>query len=391
MLNRARYQDGSLRLKERKNGPSAWEFRYYVIGANGKNERRCWTVGNKSKYPTLAAARKAVQGFLLKLNAESPQATATMPTLGTIIDRYIEDELPARYATGISYRSNLNGYIRPKWGDYPLNKLKPMPIELWLKELKLAPKTKAHIRGIMKLLFKCAERWELVEMGKNPMTLVRVKGVSKRLKRPRVLTADEFIKLLPHLKEPYRTMVIVAQCLGLRVSEIMGLQWGDFDFENGKCLVQRSVVHGRVDDVKTEYSRDEVPVDEALRDVLLSWKEQTIFTADSDFLFTNPKTGKPYHQEEIQKNHLKRAAKKAEIGEDIGWHTFRHTYRALLDTVGVPIGVQQRLMRHAQVSTTMNVYGDAYMTDKRDANSKLVETFRSAISVEAVAVAVSGQ
>src|SRR5204863_6115993 len=58
--------------------------------------------------------------------------------------------------------------------------------------------------------------------------------------------------------------------------------------------------------------------------------------------------------------------------QTLGWHTFRHTYRSLLDAVGAPIGVQQKLMRHAQVSTTMNIYGDAQMESKREANSKVV-------------------
>lgn len=40
----------------------------------------------------------------------------------------------------------------------------------------------------------------------------------------RLLAVDEFFELLKHLGEPYRTMVLVAQCLGLRVSEILGLQ-----------------------------------------------------------------------------------------------------------------------------------------------------------------------
>ena len=80
----------------------------------------------------------------------------------------------------------------------------------------------------MHLVFKCAERWGIVELGKNPVSLVRVKNGSKRLKRPRVLEVDEFFELLKHLGEPYRTMVLVAQCLGLRISEILGLQWGDF-------------------------------------------------------------------------------------------------------------------------------------------------------------------
>jgi hypothetical protein len=55
-----------------------------------------------------------------------------------------------------------------------------------------------------------------------------------------------------------------------------------------------------------------------------------------------------------------------------GWHTFRHTYRSWLDDTGAPMGVQQKLMRHAQISTTMNVHGNALMTVKREANSKVV-------------------
>jgi integrase len=36
----------------------------------------------------------------------------------------------------------------------------------------------------------------------------------------------------------------------------------------------------------------------------------------------------------------------------------RHSYRAWLDAVGTPIAVQQKLMRHADIRTTMNIYGD---------------------------------
>ena len=57
----------------------------------------------------------------------------------------------------------------------------------------------------------------------------------------------------------------------------------------------------------------------------------------------------------------------------VGWHTFRHTYRSWLDSTSAPIGVKQKLMGHAQVSTTMNVYGNALMTAKREANSKVVK------------------
>jgi integrase len=56
----------------------------------------------------------------------------------------------------------------------------------------------------------------------------------------------------------------------------------------------------------------------------------------------------------------------------IDWHTFRHTYRSWLDDTGAPMGVEQMLMRHAQISTTMNVYGNALMKAKREANAAVV-------------------
>ena len=214
MFTRTRYQFGSLRRKKRAKGPDVWEFRYYET-INGNRKRVHVTIGTIEKFPTETAARKAVEARLMKLNAESPQAHFAVPTFRGLIDRYKEEELPERYSTRKSYESMLGNHIEPKWGDYPLDEIKPMAVEQWFKQLELAPKTKAHRKGLMHLLFRCAERWEFVEMGKNPIAWVRVKDCTKRLKKPRVLTKEEFCKLLPHLSEPFRTMVIVAQCLGL--------------------------------------------------------------------------------------------------------------------------------------------------------------------------------
>ena len=56
----------------------------------------------------------------------------------------------------------------------------------------------------------------------------------------------------------------------------------------------------------------------------------------------------------------------------IGWYTFRHTFRILLDETGAPIKVQQEPMRHADIRTTMNVYGKAMDESKREAHGKVV-------------------
>ena len=62
---------------------------------------------------------------------------------------------------------------------------------------------------------------------------------------------------------------------------------------------------------------------------------------------------------------------KAGIG-GIGTHSLRHTYKSWLDSVGTPVGVQQKLMRHSDIRTTMNIYGDAVSQDMVTAQAKVV-------------------
>jgi len=223
----------------------------------------------------------------------------------------------------------------------------------------------------MHRLFEKAMFWELMPIQRNPMEFVEVKGVSHRQRKPRILTVDEFYSLLDLWAEPHRTMVIVAQCLGLRVSEILALKWEDIDFESRTMRVTRAVVDGNVDDVKTEYSEDDLPLDPGFASLLLAWRSQC---ADSTghWVFPSHVTGEPYHASPIQQDYIRPAGRKLGLG-DIGWHTLRHTYRSWLDATGAPIGVQQKLMRHAHVATTMNVYGNALMESKREANSKIVQ------------------
>jgi integrase len=79
-----------------------------------------------------------------------------------------------------------------------------------------------------------------------------------------------------------------------------------------------------------------------------------------------------YYAGVIQQQILKPAGEKVGL-PGVGWHVFRHTYRFLLDETGAPIGVQQKLMRHSNVATTMNMCGSATLRAKQQANSKVVQ------------------
>ena len=352
-------------------------------------------------YPTKAKALEALAPLQLKINGTEKYIDQQAPTFRLLVEKFIESErlreIKAQrpgevreeglhYSSAVSYLSCLEKHILPRWGDVLISQLKPLEVQDWLSRLtvtqkrkgedsqimSMAPKTKGHIKALMHRLFERAMLWGFIDLQRNPMGLVELRGVSKRRKKPAILTMEQCIALEKHLPQPYRTMTAVAVCLGLRVSEILALKWSDFDFDNLSVLVQRGIVHGRISDTKTEYSNDELPLAEGFAEVLEEWRAISL-VSEEGWVFASPITGKPYHASTIQQDFLRLAGKQVNFKGELGWHTFRHTYRSWLDSTSAPIGVQQKLMRHAQVSTTMNVYGNALMTAKREANSKVVK------------------
>jgi integrase len=100
------------------------------------------------------------------------------------------------------------------------------------------------------------------------MELVTIKCASKRTRRPRSLTVEEFHNLADQLEEPFSTMALVCGCFGLRISEALALRWSDVDWLDRKLLVERGIVHQNVDDVKTPESNRAMHIDSAMLEAL---------------------------------------------------------------------------------------------------------------------------
>jgi integrase len=370
MFKRTRYQFGSVERKARRKGPDVWALRYREHLLDGTNCHKSLIVGTVEQHATESQARRAAQALLLRINVDNPNAGVV--TFGAVIERYLAEELPERHSTARSYRSWLANHIKPKWGEYPLQQIKPLAVEQWLKGLDLAPKSKGHLKNQMRIVFNCAMRWELLPYQANPMGFVRVKDVSKRVRQSVVLTIDQFRQVLEHIPEPYRTMCVVAGCLGLRISEVLGLQWRDFNWETRQVQILRSWVFGHVGEPKTEYSRRPMPVDLALEKLLGEYRRRLPSSLqESVWLFASKRTGMPSHPWSAQRRWLLRAGEKVGVGR-LGWHAFRHTYSTLLNEHGTDVKVQQELLRHADIRTTMNIYTRAVPERLRKANSKLV-------------------
>jgi integrase len=279
--------------------------------------------------------------------------------------------MPQRFSTRRSYDAWLTNHITPRWGARVLMDVQARPVELWLQSLTLAPKSKTAIRGLLRILWDFAMWRGEIPTQRNPMELVTVKGASQRMSKPHSLTVDEFQWFIIHLREPFRTIALLCVCCGLRISECFALRWSDVDWLNGKLTVERGIVRQHLDAVKTAGSRKQMTVDGGLLDVLKRWKQTTQFSAPGDWVFASPvQLGRLPWSYPMVLRIFGRAAKDAGIAH-VSTHAMRHSYRAWLDAVGTSVAVQQKLMRHASITTTMNTYGDVVTDEMARAASKV--------------------
>jgi integrase len=338
-----------------------WQFFWWADG-----QRHSKTLG---RFPTKTAAWNAAQA--LRAQPKPQPHSAAAPTVSELVVNYRIEKMPQRKDTRRNYECWLRNHIVPKWGGCALTDVQARPVELWLDSLALAPKSKTHIRGTISILWDYAMWRGDVATQRNPIGLVTVKGASKRIRKPRSLTVEEFQLFIVHLREPFRMIALLCVSFGLRISECLGLRWSDVDWLSGLLRVERGIVERHVDEVKTTGSRRALHIASDMLDTLKLWKQTTQFSTQEDWIFASPSEhGRlPWSREQVWRAYQK-AGKQAGIG-GLGTHSLRHTYRSWLDSVGTSIAVQQKLMRHASIVTTLDHYGDIVTNEETVASGKI--------------------
>ena len=357
-----RHSSGSVRYDKRRK---TWNYLWY----DGPT-RRSKRIGTKQEFPTKAAAWKEVES--LEIQAKPPDGDKG-DTVRSVVARYEAERMPSRQSTVRVYRSFLNNHVLPKWGETRIQDVQPRPVELWLRELPLSPKSKTHVRSLMHGLVEFAMWSGLLDITRNPVSLVRNIGATRKVRKARSLTAEQFHALLRELQEPFGTMALLSVCLGLRFSETLALRWGDVDWLGSSLSIRRGIVNQIVGDVKTQGSAKTFHLAGELLERLKSWKQSSQFSGTEDWIFASPfKLGRLPYSYTGTRQELERASKAAGIGH-ISSHAFRHTYRSWLDAVKTPIAVQQKMMRHTDIRTTMNIYGDVVTDEMSTAGLRVAE------------------
>jgi integrase len=368
-------QDGSVTVERRKRGPDVWSFRWREAGPDGRRVHRRIVLGSADDLKSLASAHKMVVGLRREINVNDVRIRKESITLDDLSRHYQQRELAHQnlrisFSTKRIYAGYLKKWIEPRWGAYALSDIRSVEVELWLKNLALAPGSRCKIRNVMSLLFNHGRRHELCE--RNPIEWVRQSA--KRRTSPDILTTNEVRNLLANLRFRERTLVLLAVTTGLRRSEIFALKWKDVDNEAKQIHVTRSIVQNVVGICKTESSQKPVPAHDDLVETLQQWRGQTMYKSPEDWLFASPvHQGRwPYLAQQIMRHHILPVARKLGINKRIGWHTFRHTYSTLLRSTGAELKIMQELLRHSTIRVTLDTYTQAVTTEKRTAQEAVV-------------------
>lgn len=388
-LSKTRYQQGSIRRVKRQKGPDVWVFRWRDTHADGSRKENNRVIGTVLDYRTKAAAEKAAEALRININSTTPRRSVQGMTFGELVGHYIAKELdvdqqvarsPKAHSTVAGNRRYLKRWIVPRWGKTPIDEMEPIVIEDWLVELGRGPHslqngTRLKIRNIMSVVFRHGIRHGFLprDSDANPIKYVRQSGQST--KEHTILTQEEAVAVLSHLKEPIRTMAWLDATTGLRASELLALRWLDIDFESGVMHVQRGIVYGVVGDTKTNASKSRIPLAAAVLDSLERWRRETPYAASADWVFASPRTKgeRPYWGNTLVARHLKIAAENAGIAGSVGWHTFRRSISTWMIDNDENVKVTQELMRHAHSKTTLDLYAKAVTPSKRRAHERIVD------------------
>ena len=100
-----------------------------------------------------------------------------------------------------------------------------------------------------------------------------------------ILTPEQAYAIVCNLREPERTLTLLAAGTGLRISECLGLQWQDVNFADGMIHVRRTWTCGQVGLPKSKASKGPVPPHPLLADFMLHWKQKTTYSQAGDWAF----------------------------------------------------------------------------------------------------------
>jgi integrase len=320
-------------------------------------------------YKSEARVREIVSEVMRQVNSDNgvPEFVADV-TVGEFWEAtYLPwAEANLRASTVAGYKKTWGLYLKEQLSHWKLREYKTPHGSQLLSNLtekrKLGAATLAHTRSLASGIFSHALNLGKIEA--NPwhdvVNLARVKK-SKPTRHYTLEQAEDTITALVSRVDA-QAIFALAFFLGLRPSEIAGLQWGDIDFDGGFLHIRRASVKGVVGETKTPESVASLPLIAPVLVPLKLWHKKwdaklTGSSLSSGWVFPNQKRG-PLNVESFCRNIIIPLCKKAKI-EWKGLYSARRGCGTHLTSLTGNLLAARAVLRHKSMLTTADHYDKA--------------------------------
>jgi integrase len=378
-----------VKVKERVKGSGEW-----WIYINHRGRRKAKKIG--SEKTALEVARKIEARLTLGDMGLLDKEKQKSPAFKEYADRWISITVPAtcKPSTLKGYEEILRVHVLPVFGSLPIAGINRLSIKEFLmkktresrtfqvngKERKVngySASTLQHIKNAISGILNLAVDDAVINV--NPAhklgKVLRTKGL--RLEAD-PLTREELAILLKTFKEHYPAhypFVLTLARTGMRLGEVLGLQWGDVDFNGRFITVRRGISRGKIETPKNDKSR-RVDMSRHLAETLSELRKQRRVEdfrkgrgEGPEWIFPSA-TQKPLVASHWRSRVFEKALAKAGLRK-IRIHDLRHGYASMMIQAGESLAYIRDQLGHHSIKVTVDIYGHLAPDGNKEAVDRL--------------------
>lgn len=273
---------------------------------------------------------------------------------------------PSRHleaSTKAAYRSYLDKHFIPYFGDHPMAEILPSMVQSWVTQAaasNLSSRSVVKYHVMLHGIFKRAVRDRIIAY--NPCADTELPKVVK--KKRRIITPDEFERLLVCIPARFHVLVLTEIETGLRWGELVALRPRHIDFLRRTITVEETIVEiskkvsptGQRMLVKPYPKDDEsrtLTVSQDLLDLIAARISELQLSRD-DLLFPSTETsgGQPLSRNTFRTRYWVPALKSSKLDFGVRMHDLRHAHASWLLAGGADLKAVMDRLGHSQIQTT---------------------------------------
>ena len=290
------------------------------------------------------------------------------------LENYIRPSVKMR--TYERYKLIVEQHIKDKIGSMELNELSPLVLQRFITEL-LQSGNKKTGKGLSANSVNA-----VISVIQSSLRTAHLLGLTTeyaadKLKRPKIqekpvecftiAEQKQIEQAVMNWKKDKLYGILLCLYSGLRIGELIALQWSDIDLTKGILTVSKSCHDSKdgliIDAPKTISSRRMIPLPKQLLPILKSIKKK------SDALFVVSAKGKPVSVRSYQRS-FELLLKKLKIPHK-GFHSLRHTFATRAIECGMDVKTLSEILGHKNPTVTLNRYAHSFMEHKAGMMNRL--------------------